>query len=65
MPVIGRLDEQVEEVLIAPLSKKQAAGESLSTGEHDSAATATASAREEATPREGAADAVELPVWLL
>ena len=65
MPVIGRLDEQVDDLLIKPLSKKgaledaparvrerPAAAPPAPTGEHPEA-TGDNSARQ------------ELPVWLL
>jgi hypothetical protein len=64
MPVIGRLDEQVDDVLIKPLSKK---------GEREDA-HADAPARSDATRPAGApADDAparqrpprELPVWML
>lgn len=72
MPVIGRLDGQVDEVLIAPLEKRRRGADEAP---HDDDATtrgdATAENRgeqEEPAPRdEFENDAVrdELPVWLL
>lgn len=68
MPVIGRLDKQVEEVLISPLDK---------TGRHETAKHTTAqqdeetrdallptqSSNHESIPRQ--TEKEELPVWLL
>ena len=68
MPVIGRLDGQVEEVIINPIGRRPAR-------EGDDAATATRPATqgsEETTPhepleqrRDERREADELPVWLL
>lgn len=64
MPVIGRLDDQVDEVLIKPLSKRR--------GNEDAHAPATptppprpSAAEEAATEHDDARARTELPVWLL
>jgi hypothetical protein len=64
MPVIGRLDQQVSDVLIEPLCKNR------TRDEHDAPATAddaTADATGEASPRDEDRrhDDEPLPVWLL
>ncbi|HST53779.1 MAG TPA: hypothetical protein VLJ61_17355 [Pyrinomonadaceae bacterium] len=65
MPVIGRLDEQVEDVLISPVSKRrreddqQPGRDEEPTARRDDAPTQTPS------KNESSANAGELPVWLL
>jgi hypothetical protein len=64
MSVIGRLDEQVDAVLISPVGKKRDAPESSpkpATGEANTRRDEESSAEENET----AARTVELPVWLL
>jgi hypothetical protein len=65
MPVIGRLDGQVEDVLIAPLSKTRPAPEKVppaaQTSDAPTQPTGTPAAPHNQTSRERA----ELPVWLL
>ncbi len=69
MPVIGRLDGQVEEVIISPVSRRQReegppparkneeTPEPSDTSDHAPSQTPTAG--------ESSANADELPVWLL
>jgi len=79
MPVIGRLDSQVEEVLIGPVGRRvregrtPPGGESRSeaerprpaegAGQHDT--PADESSRDRAGRGGGRARAGELPVWML
>ncbi len=71
MPVIGRLDEQVEDVLINPVSKGRRGRETPANpgGTTDSrpAPPEPESPAPSQTPRPGesSAGAGELPVWLL
>ncbi len=68
MPVIGRLDGQVDEVLIKPVSRgRRGGGEEAPAGADDEAAPAPAPPAETQTPRadESSGGAAELPVWLL
>jgi hypothetical protein len=64
MPVIGRLDEQVEDVLISPVSKRR-------RDEQSSREDEDASVRPDDTPAqtppkdESSPNSDELPVWLL
>lgn len=67
MPVIGRLDEQVDELIIAPIGGRAARdGRKSETGDEDAP---TAPPREEMGKRgdtaERPAHGDELPVWLL
>ena len=77
MPVIGRLDGQVDEVIIKPISERRR-GEDESRGEdspadaddasgarRDSHAPPTPVPTQTPTDGESSADADELPVWLL
>ena len=66
MPVIGRLDEQVDALLISPLAKKRRTGpEEPATAEPQPPAP-TATARDETdTDIESKAGRETLPVWLL
>jgi hypothetical protein len=64
MSVIGRLDEQVDAVLISPIGKKRDAPEPSpkpATEEANTRRDEESSAEENET----AARTVELPVWLL
>ena len=70
MTVIGRLDEQVDAVLIAPLKRKPGATETAEQKEQtesevdrERAATLDRARRTEGAAHQRAAD--ELPVWLL
>ena len=68
MPVIGRLDKQVEEVLIAPASKGGHGEETpANPGEAADARRAPEPPAPDQTPRPGesSAGAGGLPVWLL
>jgi hypothetical protein len=69
MSVIGRLDEQVDAVLIAPLARKgegqarTSAAEPHENIEQPRTATRTESEKEDSDNRRARHD--ELPVWLL
>jgi hypothetical protein len=71
MPVIGRLDGQVDEVLIAPLEKRRGAGDEPPRGGDGQTRGAAKGKRgehgERAARDESEKDAGrdELPVWLL
>jgi hypothetical protein len=60
MPVIGRLDEQVNEVLITPLEKGREPRPAP-----DEPPTATPATTEEAPDGETSPPPDELPVWML
>lgn len=66
MPVIGRLDGQVDEVLIAPLEKRRREGEA-SAREEDVSREDERDEEKHAPQRQPEPDAArdELPVWLL
>ena len=61
MPIIGRLDKQVDDVLIAPVSKRRRDDEQTpeQTEEPDATLTQTPPADESSVKTD------ELPVWLL
>ena len=61
MPIIGRLDEQVDEKLIAPISKRRRGDEHApeQTEEPDATPTQTPPVDESSDKTD------ELPVWLL
>ncbi|PYS76470.1 MAG: hypothetical protein DMF67_18580 [Acidobacteria bacterium] len=63
MPVIGRLDEQVDERIISPISNRRRDEEQSSERQRDEETPATSTQ----TPSEGESSAKtdELPVWLL
>ena len=69
MPVIGRLDGQVEEVIIKPISERRREGESPAPAQsrEEPAPADTAERAPSQTPDrdESSADGDELPVWLL
>jgi hypothetical protein len=71
MPVIGRLDGQVDEVIIAPISNRRGEEESLTntddeTSTHRAPSAPVPSAPTQTPPTcESSAKADELPVWLL
>lgn len=69
MPVIGRLDEQVNAVLIKPLARKDEPDRDARVEqEHENIArpqTATQTASENDFSDETKAEREELPVWLL
>jgi len=69
MPVIGRLDGQVDEVIIKPISERRR-GEETPADADDTADprrdTRTPPATTQTPPAgESSADTAELPVWLL
>ncbi|HEX8283621.1 MAG TPA: hypothetical protein VF588_09710 [Pyrinomonadaceae bacterium] len=68
MPVIGRLDGQVEEVIIKPISERRPeAEEPPAPPQSRDTPPAPAERAPSQTPQvdESSADADELPVWLL
>ena len=68
MPVIGRLDGQVEEVIIKPISeRRREEAPPTPTGETPPAPSPPAERAPAQTPHpdESSAEADELPVWLL
>lgn len=69
MPVIGRLDGQVDEVIISPISRQQREEESpsLHKNEETSEPSDSSDRAPSQTPDvdESSANADELPVWLL
>ncbi len=73
MPVIGRLDGQVDEVIIRPISDRRrgedppadAADEATARAHRDTHAHAPPAANQTPPAVESSADADELPVWLL
>ena len=67
MPVIGRLDEQVDALLISPLAKKRRTGpEETAPAEQQQPPAPTATARDETdTDIESKPGRETLPVWLL
>lgn len=63
MPIIGRLDDQVDEVLIKPLSRRPETGDARAEPPPQ---IPTPDDSHEATPETaGERDRQELPVWLL
>jgi len=64
MPVIGRLDGQVEDIIISPISRRRDDGEQTVEQPVEEETPATPATQ---TPRadESSAKADELPVWLL
>ena len=64
MSVIGRLDEQVEAVLINPLGRRERAPDEEAREEPQPPAPATVERDEETPPGSRERDAA-LPVWLL
>ena len=69
MPVIGRLDDQVDAVLIKPLGRRDEQGAKTTTAlSHENIAqpqTATQTAGESESSANTQARREELPVWLL
>ena len=63
MPVIGRLDGQVDEVLIAPLEKRRRVGEEPPRAEGESREDEEKHAPLRQPEKDAARE--ELPVWLL
>jgi hypothetical protein len=64
MPVIGRLDGQVDELLISPISKRRR-DEELSTPDEAAPDPLPAPTTQTPAPVESSAERDELPVWLL
>jgi hypothetical protein len=64
MPVIGRLDEQVDDILISPVSKRRR-GEQPLQKEEDPAARLDDTPAQTPPKDESSANSGELPVWLL
>ena len=64
MPVIGRLDGQVDEVIIKPVSRRRREGDSPPESQNEEPPEPSAPSQ---TPDvdESSANAGELPVWLL
>jgi hypothetical protein len=68
MPVIGRLDDQVEAVLINPLKRRptpDAEGRDELPAPPSSDEDAAAEPSDEASPAERAREEASLPVWML
>lgn len=69
MPVIGRLDGQVDEVIISPISRQRREEEPppVQKNEETSGPSDTSNHAPSQTPTadESSANAGELPVWLL
>ena len=67
MPVIGRLDGQVDEVIIEPISRRRREEAPSPTSEEAPAPSAPPERAPAQTPHpdESSAEADELPVWLL
>jgi hypothetical protein len=62
MPVIGRLDGQVDEVIIKPISKRRRDEEPPDEEKPERAPSPTTHTP---TPNQSSAERDELPVWLL
>ncbi len=71
MPVIGRLDGQVDEVIIRPISERRRGEDAPADADDATDAQQAPPAPQLSTPThtpaavESSADADELPVWLL
>jgi hypothetical protein len=67
MPVIGRLDGQVEEVIIKPISERRREDERPAKGEETPEPSDPSERAPSQTPpeNESSANADELPTWLL
>jgi hypothetical protein len=64
MPVIGRLDRQVDEVIISPVSERRRGGAPPERDE-DAPGPPPSPTTQTPAPPESSADRDELPVWLL
>ena len=67
MPVIGRLDEQVDELIISPVSKRRRGEEPARDRREDAQEPPAPAPAPTETPAtdESSAERDELPVWLL
>lgn len=65
MSVIGRLDEQVDAVLISPLSKKRPPEAKEADGEIERAPRPDAAREDESEQSENPRGRSSLPVWML
>ena len=69
MPVIGRLDGQVDEVIISPISRRQRGEETPPVSKNEETPEPSDSPdhapSQTPLPDESSANADELPVWLL
>ena len=65
MPVIGRLDEQVNEVLITPLEKRRAPEPAPAPADDVPQPQPAPEPADDGTARETPRAPGELPVWLL
>jgi hypothetical protein len=65
MPVIGRLDEQVDELIISPVSKRRRGEEPARDRREDAQESPPPAPTETPATGESSAERAELPVWLL
>ncbi len=65
MPVIGRLDDQVDAVLISPLSKRSPPERKPATGEQPVQHPSQTPTADRTTDVESKTERETLPVWLL
>jgi hypothetical protein len=67
MPVIGRLDGQVDELIISPISRRQREEEPPTVHKNEETSEPSSEHAPLQTPPTGesSAEADELPVWLL
>lgn len=65
MPVIGRLDDQVDEVLIKPLSKRRGVEDEQTTSKQAPLTESPTEAEPQPATRDEKSEEEELPVWLL
>ena len=65
MPVIGRLDGQVDEVIIKPISKRRRDEEPEQEQDSDAPGPLPSSTTHTPAPNQSSAERDELPVWLL
>jgi len=65
MPFIGRLDEQVDDVLISPVSKRRRNEQSSVRDEEPTARRDPNASTQTPSEDESSAKPDELPIWLL